>query len=607
MRRHALGAVRAMIVGLMLVLLGVPLFGQGTLSQQVLQLLSRTNAWIGTNTFSDIRLPTAPCAAIPSITAGRIYTDTPCNLYFNGALIAGVGGVTNPHNLLSTTHSDTLAAAVVRGDVIIGNATPAWSRLAVGGAGNMLRSNGTDVAWGTDASALTNIPGANVTGTLAAISGVNLTNLNATNLASGTVPLARLSGITTSQLAGGAGIVYSQLSLTGGIVNADVNVAAAITYSKLNLTLAIQNGDIGNSVIAFTKFASNGCTNLQVPQYNGSAWVCKSLATTDVSGSGTVSSVALTAPSSVLTVGGTPVTGSGTLAITFANQSANLVWAGPNTGAATAPTFRALVTADFPLTGVGAGSYPKVTVNTAGIVTAASTTIAAATDVSGTLPMANGGTGVAVAGDDTVLIGSGAAWVAQSLPNCPTGSLAYTQATNLFNCSSSVTAHNLLSATHGDTLAAAVVRGDIIVANATPAWARKAIGTAGQLLTNNGTDTNWGSTLATGSLGASTPWTWTQTWNAAVTFAASVVNITDTSSSQDSKFVDYQIAGTSKWYLREKDGFVVPAGVAFASLPGTPINGMQGFCTDCLKGSNPCAGGSTGSIAVRLNGVWRCD
>jgi hypothetical protein len=62
------------------------------------------------------------------------------------------------HNLLqSDTHSDTLTGTVVRGDVIIGNSTPKWSRLAKGSNGSFLRSGSTDVAWGTDGSALTNI------------------------------------------------------------------------------------------------------------------------------------------------------------------------------------------------------------------------------------------------------------------------------------------------------------------------------------------------------------------------------------------------------------------------------------------------------------------
>lgn len=53
-------------------------------------------------------------------------------------------------------------------------------------------------------------------------------------------------------------------------------------------------------------------------------------------------------------------------------------------------------------------------------------------------------------------------------------------------------------------------------------------------------------------------------------------------------------------------GPVLLAPVAFASL-GTPANGALTYCSNCLKGSNPCSGASTGSMAARLNGVWRCD
>lgn len=65
------------------------------------------------------------------------------------------------------------------------------------------------------------------------------------------------------------------------------------------------------------------------------------------SGSGTVTSVALSAPSE-FSVSGSPVTTSGTLTFTKANQNANLVYAGPTTGGAAEPTFRALVAADLP-------------------------------------------------------------------------------------------------------------------------------------------------------------------------------------------------------------------------------------------------------------------
>jgi len=62
---------------------------------------------------------------------------------------------------------------------------------------------------------------------------------------------------------------------------------------------------------------------------------------------GTVTSVALTAPS-FLSVAGSPITGSGTLALSLANQTSNTIFAGPTSGGAAAPTFRALVSADIP-------------------------------------------------------------------------------------------------------------------------------------------------------------------------------------------------------------------------------------------------------------------
>lgn len=51
------------------------------------------------------------------------------------------------HNLLSVTHADTVAAAVTRGALIVGNATPKWDALAVGAANTVLGSDGTDAAW----------------------------------------------------------------------------------------------------------------------------------------------------------------------------------------------------------------------------------------------------------------------------------------------------------------------------------------------------------------------------------------------------------------------------------------------------------------------------
>lgn len=73
-------------------------------------------------------------------------------------------------------------------------------------------------------------------------------------------------------------------------------------------------------------------------------------------GTGTVTSVALTVPS-ILSVAGSPIVGAGTLAVTLATQSANQLWAGPTSGGAAAPTFRAMVSDDIPATIV---TYAKI-------------------------------------------------------------------------------------------------------------------------------------------------------------------------------------------------------------------------------------------------------
>lgn len=54
------------------------------------------------------------------------------------------------HNILSANHGDSVAASVVRGDVLVGNSTPNWARLALGKNGATLRSDGTDLIYTTN-------------------------------------------------------------------------------------------------------------------------------------------------------------------------------------------------------------------------------------------------------------------------------------------------------------------------------------------------------------------------------------------------------------------------------------------------------------------------
>lgn len=422
---------RRLFLTLALLLGGAVALVAQPLSTQVLQLLTRANTWGALQTYANaIKITTF----IPGDTTLTLYTDG-TDLFWEGGALTGGGSVTTPHNLLSTTHPDTLVAAVSRGSILVGNATPAWAEVTIGGVGAFLRSDGTDAAWGTDGSALTSLTAANLTGALPAIAGANLTSLNASALASGTVPLARLSGITTSEIAGAAGILYSQLDLTGAIdLTTDIS-ATVLPVANGGTNLAAATDDqimVGNGTTWESKAVPDCDAATAALNYDTAtnAITCRTLSL----GTGTVTSVALALPG-IFTVSGSPVTTTGTLTGALATQAANLVLAGPTSGGAATPTFRALVNADLPLTGVAANTYSSITVNTAGVITAGSVTQSLAA-VTGTLGVANGGTGMTAIGDDNLFLGSAATTAAAaSVPNCVAAScwgIGYTQATNLF-------------------------------------------------------------------------------------------------------------------------------------------------------------------------------
>jgi len=60
------------------------------------------------------------------------------------------GGLT--HNILSATHTDTISGAVAQGDLMVGESTPRWARLALGADTYVLRSDGTDAGWADPAA-----------------------------------------------------------------------------------------------------------------------------------------------------------------------------------------------------------------------------------------------------------------------------------------------------------------------------------------------------------------------------------------------------------------------------------------------------------------------
>lgn len=83
-----------------------------------------------------------------------------------------------------------------------------------------------------------------------------------------------VTGIVNANIASGAAIAYSKLSLATSIVNADIAASAAIAYSKLNLATSILNADISTSAaIAYSKLTlSNSIVNSDIATAAAIAW-----------------------------------------------------------------------------------------------------------------------------------------------------------------------------------------------------------------------------------------------------------------------------------------------------------------------------------------------
>jgi hypothetical protein len=108
---------------------------------------------------------------------------------------------------------------------------------------------------------------------------------------------------------------------------------------------------------ALTNLAANDCVAGVPYQMTkaASGFVVDTMTLAGGSGTGTVTSVGLTMPGE-FSVANSPVTSSGTLVVSKANQNANVIYAGPTSGLAAAPVFRSLVGADLPNGTSGSGS-----------------------------------------------------------------------------------------------------------------------------------------------------------------------------------------------------------------------------------------------------------
>lgn len=166
-------------------------------------------------------------------------------------------------------------------------------------------------------------------------------------------------------ITGGTGVTVTN---GAGSITIDVDSTELVTSFSAGTTgLTPNTPTTGNVVLGGTLATTNGGTGLTTigtanqflaVDTGGTALEYKSIsAGTGISvtpGAGVltiantgVTSVALSLPGSVFDVTGSPVTTTGTLTGSFTTQSANTVFAGPTSGGAATPTFRALVQDDL--------------------------------------------------------------------------------------------------------------------------------------------------------------------------------------------------------------------------------------------------------------------
>ncbi len=217
---------------------------------------------------------------------------------------------------------------------------------------------------------------------------VNINGIHELDFPSGVSSATTVDGVTTINLSGGGGGGVSGSGTTGFVpvwtgatalgdshVDDGVTTSGTVTSSEPVSVISLA---IGSNIViptTATGYHGTGAGDVKVQLSDGTG-TSGHVAAFDANGgltdggapaSGTVTSVALTVPARQ-TVTGSPVTTSGTLAISDNTQSANLVFGGPSSGSAAAPTFRSIVAADLPASDIvrtvgitidGGGSVPS--------------------------------------------------------------------------------------------------------------------------------------------------------------------------------------------------------------------------------------------------------
>jgi hypothetical protein len=173
---------------------------------------------------------------------------------------------------------------------------------------------------------------------------------SALNFAGKTISGGTFSGITLSGVSYDWGDIANTPTTIAGYGIADAASDTVVLTAGTGLSgggdlSANRTFDLANTAVSAGSYGN--ATSVPTFTVDAQGRLTAASNVTITAGAGTVTSVGLVLPSE-LTVSGSPVTTSGNLTAVWANEAANSFFAGPTSGNATTPTFRALAAGDLP-------------------------------------------------------------------------------------------------------------------------------------------------------------------------------------------------------------------------------------------------------------------
>lgn len=271
-------------------------------------------------TLNDSGTITISFATAPATGTNNIYIFAPSTL-LGAASAAAAAAATSEANASGSASAAAASASAAAADVILTDADVSLTHADV-----ILTHADVALTHADVISAAASSSSASTSATNAAASAVLAgTALTATSTTSNTIGTGNFNFTVQANKN-----FFANQNIIAGSAGTPAAYIHGIVASYSGTTLVITETDNGGSG-TFTDW------NISVSGTKGK----------DGAGTGTVTSVGLTMPAE-FGVASSPVTASGVIAVSKANQNANIIYAGPSSGAAAAPAFRSIVVADVP-------------------------------------------------------------------------------------------------------------------------------------------------------------------------------------------------------------------------------------------------------------------